>query len=235
MTMPTENTLLSDYTIGSLTNGAHTVKLTAVNNNYYQSNGYMMYQPITVFNGSIDVYNSNNGLEWHLNISTENAKVYNYTSTKNVLSVVDSTGLPDTDYQASGNYYKVSGTGSDVYSLWTKPAHSLEYYEMMKENGYTAITFDYYVAESTGTIDWIRWGGQSGAAKAGSTGVWATATVSIDVLIADYQYLSTGSYKKADGTYISSGYLQSCIFTVAEWQKVSIEYYVGNFGSVKAN
>lgn len=216
----------------TLTTGAHTLKLVVKGS----VGEYITVRPITVYEATINVYDSAQGVVWASEISTANAKVFNYTKPQSSLSIVDASEVPtQTGYTPTGKYYKVSQTGVEALSLWVKPAYSLDYYKELKSKGFTAITFDYYVKEATedarGGIDWIRWNGKSTAAKAGETGAWATAELSLDIVIENWYYLSSGSYKNPDGTYEKDGYLLLGLFTVAEWQSTSIEFYVGNFGS----
>ena len=220
----------------TLSNGAHTLKLVVTGTRY--AGNYILMRPTTVFNGKINVYNSAQGIVWRTEVSTSNAKVFNYTKAQACLSVVDASEVPaQSGYAATGKYYKVSQEKIDVLSLWVKPEYGLDYYKELKSKGYTAITFDYYVSASPNGVDLLCWNGKGSETMMGKTGEWATAELSLDTVIQDWYYLSSGSYKEPDGSYGSYGYLRSCIFTVADWNaekdgKYSlVEFYVGNFGS----
>ena len=230
------NTTLTNYMLPTLDEGEHSIVL-GINNPIYISGQTNAYKEMTVFNGTVDVYNSANGVV--LNYvdkdkigSTVGLKKYTNSGFDSGLSVVEGTTLEedstisDTNYEYVGKYYKVSST--DMNGLWVKPIHSLAYYQMMKEKGYTGVSFDYYIKQVDKEIDKVCYNGTTIAADATAAKAhvddWLTATATLDWIINNWTSI-------IDCTYSSTNGYEGYMFSVCEWNGGAVEFYVGNFRS----
>lgn len=181
-----------------------------------------------LYSGTIDFYNSDDGIEWvdNNNLSLDNA----YTKIAGMTKEIKSANLP-AGATASQYYYITDGeNGASIdFEFSIGAIHSKAYYEMWKEKGVTTLKFDIYNADSSntnyycysmdhntnmtnGTLFWVN------------ANVWTTVELSIEKVLSNFENM-------VDET---KGGPQNNMFKAGEKDYVCM-LYVGNFRAVTSS
>lgn len=240
----TEKIAMTEFNLANyIPSGIHTVNITVIQNNNY--NSWETTRSTTIFTGTIEAYNSANGVEYapitsEYNVSSKvNHTKYMGGTLANIISVTTAeavtTALGETamgTYQANGNYFlydsaqsTTSSTKGTEHGIWVKPMHSKAYYELMQEKGYTDITYDYYIDDVNKVTGSVQYNGS--AHSEAQKNAWQTASISLDNLITYFDNYNTGVHNGGHYRYTELLHLG--------WKSShEAKFYLGNFGSVKA-
>ncbi len=229
----------------TLTDGSHTLTLVAkpIPAIYSQ---YIPKQEITVYNGVIDVFDSSEEMRFveisqsYIDADYARSSKYDNAHLLDVVSIVNAAGVTaDTDvtmgsYVANGNYYlyDMSENTKCEHGLWIKALHSKAYYELMKEKGYTAVTYDYYIVDPNGVTGNVSYNGETHTSA--QKNAWQTATISIDNIIEYYEHYSGGLAYYPNYPDTTGGHYRYTEVLHLSWKAAhNAKFYVGNFRSVK--
>lgn len=127
------------------------------------------------YTAEIDFYNADERAVWSTGVSVDDLVIK--------LDVAGVTkGIATNPAGKTGSYYQVT-TENAQYLAFVKPAHSLAYYEVLKENG-VALSFNVYVNSSTSTDTLMAFGTNTIQHIYGSK--WYTITIPLDTLLANW-------------------------------------------------